>query len=294
VGLLFLACAGSIVASPLRWSHSFETTLKSETAETSQKPILVEVYADWCGYCKKMRQEIYTKPEFSKRASDFDWVSINGEIDTQFSNRYRVDGFPTVIFFDTNGVEIQRINGYVDASKFYQILHSAFLKKDRFKEIEQEQHKNPSGFSENLNLGSYWSKADQLPKALQYYWQAYRCTEPVDFMQRRRVLYNIAALTMHTEVYDMSASLFDAYVRTDPNAKKTSTDENQTTDVVMARYWRAVSNLRFADQQKTDLKPATESMIRKDLEYASKRLPFAADRNEAKRLLAGLATREAL
>jgi hypothetical protein len=108
-------------------------------------------------------------------------------------------------------------------------------------------------------------------QARTYFWRAYRSPDSVNSVQRERVLYNIAVLSMRLEEYAMSASIFDAFVR---NA------ESETTDVIYARYWRAVSLLK-SDRSRRE----KQDQIIEDLEIAARRLPFPEDRNEARRLL---------
>jgi protein disulfide-isomerase-like protein len=80
-------------------SSTFESDLTNDTK-------LVLFYADWCGHCKQF------KPIWEETASEINkggkkiMISVNvGEKDdmsSKLSEKYKVDGFPTVVIF-SNG-----------------------------------------------------------------------------------------------------------------------------------------------------------------------------------------------
>ena len=47
---------------------SFEKAI--EINKTNPKPLLVSIYTDWCGWCKKMYNETYTNPIIAKYVND--------------------------------------------------------------------------------------------------------------------------------------------------------------------------------------------------------------------------------
>jgi len=104
-------------------------------AATAQKPVLVDVYTDWCTWCKRMDQDVYTKPEVRKYLSDhFVIVRLNAEYTTPakyegraytsktLAERFRVNGYPTTIFLRADGTHIANVPGYVPADKFMLLL----------------------------------------------------------------------------------------------------------------------------------------------------------------------------
>lgn len=267
----FVCCITSPVAAA-PWLKTLDQA--TQASQKERRPILVEVYAPWCGFCRQMRREIYDAPGFEAKSAGYTLLSLDGEKDIEFSKRYRIEGFPTVLFLDHNGVEISRLEGYADARRFYGALQSAFKERLMQDQLTDAVEKSPDGFASNYELGNYFARAHLHDQARTYFWRAYRSSDVVNSLQRERVLYNIGVLSMRLEEYAMSASIFDAFVR---NA------ETETTDVIYARYWRAVSLLK-TDSGKTE----KQDQIIEDLKFAERRLPFPGDRKEARRLLEGL------
>lgn len=97
---------------PFMEGRPFAEVLKRARAE--KKPIMLDVYAVWCGPCKMM-----DRTTFSDDAT-VAWAKKNvvpAKVDAEkgegrrLAMRYRVSSFPTVLFLDSNGNEIDRLLG---------------------------------------------------------------------------------------------------------------------------------------------------------------------------------------
>ena len=100
------------------WESDMPAAL--ERARNEGKPVLVNFYADWCVWCKRLES---TTLRDAKVASVLQNkvvpLSLNVEGDgKELSNEYRVDGLPTIIVLDAGGREIGRIPGYMPPDSF--------------------------------------------------------------------------------------------------------------------------------------------------------------------------------
>ncbi len=99
----------------LKWSEILEL------AQKENKQIFVDCFTEWCGPCKTMSSTVFKE----KAVSDyFNSTFINVKIDMEkgegvaIKEKYGVSLFPTFLYLDTNGNEINRLVGSMKGSVF--------------------------------------------------------------------------------------------------------------------------------------------------------------------------------
>jgi thioredoxin-related protein len=119
---------------------------KLDAAKSSNKKVLVSVYTDWCGWCKKMDRETYKNEDVvSEIEKNFVFIKLNAESSdeliyqgekytkAQFAAAFGITGYPATIFLNSNGEPITIVPGYIDAQMFTNILKfisgEVYLKK---------------------------------------------------------------------------------------------------------------------------------------------------------------------
>lgn len=134
--LTFLLLAGSLKpsevnAQTLTW-HSFEEALT--LADTTDRPVLVDVSAPWCGWCHKLKQEVYPSLESDLR-DRFVLTRINrddhekvyhykGEKMTshRLAQRLNATTVPTIVFLTTSGNYLLHLSGFVKTEELRPVL----------------------------------------------------------------------------------------------------------------------------------------------------------------------------
>ncbi len=102
-------------------SGGFDAALARAQAE--KRLLLVDVYTDWCGWCKKLDREVFADGRVGAAAKDLVAVKVNAEKGgEEIARRYRVRGYPTILFLDGAGSVVERIDGYVDADEMVKIV----------------------------------------------------------------------------------------------------------------------------------------------------------------------------
>ncbi len=98
----------------------------------SDKPVMLDFYADWCVSCKEMEAFTFTDPAVAKKMNQMLLlqadVTANNDEDRALLKRFRLFGPPGIIFFQPGGTERRdiRVVGFQDAKRFVSTLDRMF------------------------------------------------------------------------------------------------------------------------------------------------------------------------
>lgn len=169
---VFLAIGALIAASftapeggNVKWM-TFEEAM--EKSKTEKKKIFIDVYTDWCGWCKVMDKSTFNDPHVAKILNEqFYPVKFDAEQreDVEFSGhtfKFVASGgrgyhelaaallnnklsYPTVVFLTDDYKMIQPLPGYRKADEFHKIIQ--YIGEDHFKNQSfddfQKTYKSP-------------------------------------------------------------------------------------------------------------------------------------------------------
>lgn len=133
--LFFLGCFSigwDFPGDQLTW-YSFDEGLAK--AQKENKHVLIDVYTDWCGWCKVMEQKTYSDLNVIRYLNaKFVLVKLNPEKDdqvtyngkkysaAQFSQGIGVNGYPATAFFESDAKMVTLVPGFVEAKDFLNII----------------------------------------------------------------------------------------------------------------------------------------------------------------------------
>lgn len=112
--------------------YSFEEALA--LADTTDRPLLVDVWAPWCGWCHKMKQEVY--PALVSRLDDqFVTTRLNRDDHDKtylykgnkfnsfrLAQRLNADTVPTIVLLSSDGDYLLHLSGFVEAEELRPVL----------------------------------------------------------------------------------------------------------------------------------------------------------------------------
>jgi len=104
---------------PIAWTASLAKARK--TAQQQNRPILLDLYAEWCGPCKEMLRTTYKDRQVVERAKQFVPVLIDVDKQPELAAKYGVNALPTVIFLNAKGQLIRKEVGYHDTDEFLKL-----------------------------------------------------------------------------------------------------------------------------------------------------------------------------
>lgn len=101
-------------------------------ARTEKKPLMVDTYAVWCGPCKQLDRLTFADPTVGAWArQNVVPVKVDAEKGEgrRLSQRYSVRAFPTVLFLDEAGNEIDRLSGAYPPGDFIKAAETILSRK---------------------------------------------------------------------------------------------------------------------------------------------------------------------
>lgn len=104
----------------LNWHTDLNSALN--TAQNSNKLVLVDVYAPWCGWCKEMDKNTFQNPQVQQKLSNYVLVRVNGDENPDLTRKYQVYSYPTILILDSTGNLIKTITGYQDPVDFINMI----------------------------------------------------------------------------------------------------------------------------------------------------------------------------
>ncbi len=102
----------------------------------SKLPVVVDVWADWCGPCKMLAPQFSAAAEALKGKARF--VKLDADKNQKLVRKYQVMGLPTLLFFQ-DGKLVDRSTGVTSKS--------SILKRVKPLLSEEDQQSLKTGFS---------------------------------------------------------------------------------------------------------------------------------------------------
>ncbi len=124
--LCFIISVIPMLQADENWFTNYDQAIQK--AQEEKKPILADFTgSDWCGWCIKLKNEVFDTPEFQEWAKnkvvllELDFPKKKAQSDEEketnkkLAKQYGVKGFPTIIFIDASGKETREIgrSGYL-------------------------------------------------------------------------------------------------------------------------------------------------------------------------------------
>ena len=117
---LWLAMPPAVEAEMV-WRHYSDQAVAE--ARRDGRPVIIDFFASWCEPCLRLDRRVFGNREVVAATARF--VMLRADVTDQASvssrrviGLYHVEGYPTVVFLGTNGLECveQRVLGYVSAA----------------------------------------------------------------------------------------------------------------------------------------------------------------------------------
>ena len=103
---------GSTAKDELPWLTSLPEALAA--AKTSQKPVVADVWATWCGPCLLLAKKSFPNSRVQVLRDRCIWVKVDIDKNEAVAERYGIRSIPTILVLDGDGNELARMTGFRD------------------------------------------------------------------------------------------------------------------------------------------------------------------------------------
>lgn len=126
---LFFLCSlifvsATFAPAELNWLTDYSAA--KARAKSDNKLVLLDFTgSDWCGWCKRLNAEVFSKPQFQEYAAknlilvELDFPRAKAQTDAvkkqnmQLASQYQIEGFPTVVVLNAEGKKVGEL-GYME------------------------------------------------------------------------------------------------------------------------------------------------------------------------------------
>ena len=150
-----------LFADPIPGFHQGDVKSVFDAAKSKKQIVMIDFFTTWCGPCKLIEANIYRHESFldyTKKMVAFKIDAEKGE-GIDLAAKYNVKVYPSVIFMDADGNEIERVIGYnPDRENYLKQLDRILAGKDV-----------PTVWEKNFGKSKTLDMANKLSNYFQYF-----------------------------------------------------------------------------------------------------------------------------
>jgi thioredoxin-like negative regulator of GroEL len=216
---LALLLSGSSPTKGIEWEESFDRAM--ELAQEQDKPVLVDFWASWCGWCHRLDRSTYVDPVVGAKAENFVAVKVNTEgsrRELEIVETYHVVNLPTILFLSPRGRQVLKVNGFQGPGRFPHTMDKALEVARRVSAWEEALEADPQDASALFALGEHLFEQDCFEESYDLLSRAAEHDERRPPHERRRTRMLLAILQHVQQQYAQAEHMLKEALSIDPQA----------------------------------------------------------------------------
>jgi thioredoxin-related protein len=139
-------------------------------AKSQNKIVMIDFITDWCIWCKHLDMRVYNNKEVVDYANSHqvNWKTDAEKEGKDLAKKYNVSGYPTLVFVDADGNEIDKIVGFYPAPDFLEMVKKINERKSTLAYLQLQYDNNKTDVKTNLDLATKLIEQDKSADAKQY------------------------------------------------------------------------------------------------------------------------------
>jgi thioredoxin-related protein len=124
---LIFAAALALALAPQTFAGAWLKNMAAaqKTAQQKNQLILVDMFAEWCGWCHRFEREVFPSETFQNASADLVLLRLDTEDKGEgqaLARKFSVSSLPTFLLLAPDGSLAGMIRGYAPAPQFVQML----------------------------------------------------------------------------------------------------------------------------------------------------------------------------
>lgn len=218
--LLTAAAATSAAAdnAGISWFKDLEKA--SEAANKTNRPMLIEFWADWCTACKVMDKDIYTDPKVISAVNGrIVPVRIHFDLQKDLVRRYNVPALPYIVFTNSNGTELMHHRGILNAEQLAAVIKALPADVTELNRLDRALQEDKNHLESLVAMGRALRGAGFLLSSNEYYARAAALNEAKqDAGKREFILTEMGLNALDLQDPKQAMQIFEACLREFPQS----------------------------------------------------------------------------